>query len=336
MMVNAYSFVLLLWIVLADSLKYRFPTYYMEKTCDQTISGHESARVEISTGLLYQRNMNCRVTLTVPDGVDMFLYFKRFSLEKPFKGVCVDYLDMYKGPPSAPVRVYKDKLCGEKLPWTMNIEASTLTLHFVSDRSADDMGFELLYAASRTCLGDTNSTSLQCGDGDICLDKSLICDRVQQCPDGRDERNCTIPAPQPDESIPIIAGSTVGGTAVSALLVYLCYLLYQYVQERRILRRCEQVKLEDTYPITKLYRNSTFFGGSNGREQQRSRNALGRSSDYLGRTSAASMGRTNSAGLGGREKIGKDGIFVDERRSQPDGQMKSLKEKDELIEDQEK
>jgi hypothetical protein len=125
----------------------------MEQICGGTISGHETARIEISKGLLYKRNMDCKVTVTVQNGVDIFLNFKRFSVEKPFKGECVDYLNMYKGPPSASVKVHKGRMCGEKIPWTMNVEASTLTLHFVSDRSADDMGFEIIFAASRTCLG---------------------------------------------------------------------------------------------------------------------------------------------------------------------------------------
>jgi hypothetical protein len=96
--------------------------------------------------------------------------------------------------------------------------------------------------------------------------------------------------PIPDERIPVIAGSTVGGTAGFLLLLLLVYMLYQYIQERRLLRRCGQVKLEDTYPITDLYRNPTFIGSRDHR-QARGRQALGR-------TSHGSMERTESAGMG--------------------------------------
>ena len=121
---------------------------YLTLTCHVVVSTLSGGRVESSSGLTYEDNMNCSFRVRVPDNKRIMLRFIRFELEKKRSGVCVDYLNIHDGDDLGASTLNTGPLCGEhKTLGNFTTSAGSVVLHFVTDQTAVYRGFDVLYHA---------------------------------------------------------------------------------------------------------------------------------------------------------------------------------------------
>ena len=122
----------------------------MTLSCGTSIGAYDaSGRLESSTAITYNNQMNCKVTtLVTPDQMTMVM-FNRFEFEHQLSGTCVDYLNIYDGDSSSTVKVNTDPMCGNGFGDTYNFTTSSnaVTYEMVTDDNAKFRGFGLLYVA---------------------------------------------------------------------------------------------------------------------------------------------------------------------------------------------
>ncbi|XP_066292098.1 MAM and LDL-receptor class A domain-containing protein 1-like isoform X1 [Branchiostoma lanceolatum] len=141
----------------------------------------------------YPNNARCSWQISVNTGEAIAIRFSAFDLQDAFFGVyCFsDYLAIYDGPStSAPLLA---RLCGSSAQTIVTTNRNAFVV-FRTDGSVTRSGFSANFTATerRACRPD----QFQC-DNSLCIPLSARCNRIPDCLDWSDERNCTQPSTPP-------------------------------------------------------------------------------------------------------------------------------------------
>ncbi|ELT93248.1 hypothetical protein CAPTEDRAFT_228310 [Capitella teleta] len=162
---------------------------YMTVKCNKDLGTRISGRLETSTSLTYDNDMDCYASVSVETGYNIIMVYGRFELEDKVLGVCTDIFNVHDGSSTSEVVINTEPLCGTQ-PELKNMTSSgnSVTFHFVSDSNGVFRGFEIVYSAYR--LPPCDSTEFECSNG-MCIHADLRCDDIQHCGDKSDEIGCT-------------------------------------------------------------------------------------------------------------------------------------------------
>ncbi|CAH1779428.1 unnamed protein product [Owenia fusiformis] len=235
-------------------------TDYMTLVCNSAIGGINSGRLETSTSITYDNEMDCATRINIAATTKMYLQFKRFELEEKLLGKCVDGLDVYDGPLSPANRLTPETLCDTvKEPFNFTTSGPNATIKFFSDSNAVFKGFEIVYIAfsNPPCGADY----FACGHGEFCVPADLECDDYDQCGDGSDEALCTeediIEKENRIIDYGIMVGVIIAVLLLILILIYVAYRLYQYYALQKLLRSqpksLRRGHFDWIYPITVKY-----------------------------------------------------------------------------------
>ena len=118
----------------------------MGEVCGQVIYNEVGGRIESTRYLKYRNNMNCKVTIQVPDDQKILILLKHFETEH-FNDECVDYLNIYDGRNTSSQAMNMEPLCGKQPRFQMETSGNFVTFHFVTDAMGVNSGFEFIYSA---------------------------------------------------------------------------------------------------------------------------------------------------------------------------------------------
>ncbi|XP_074539077.1 suppressor of tumorigenicity 14 protein homolog [Halichoeres trimaculatus] len=127
----------------------------------------------------YPPAVDCKWTIKVPAGKKVRVKFIMFRMKEPGVDIRVCHKDY--------VEVMGTKYCGEMSSLALTSDTNVLEVHFHSDESYTDKGFNAEYRAydpSNPC-----PNQFACASG-ICISQDLKCDGWNDCGDMSDEMKC--------------------------------------------------------------------------------------------------------------------------------------------------
>ncbi|XP_013391033.1 neuropilin and tolloid-like protein 2 [Lingula anatina] len=248
--------------------------YYLTETCYGHVQAAEG-RIEASTALTYDNNMNCVFTATATGGVGLILVLQRFEIEESTDGQCkFDNLTLHDGNSVASPIIPTAPLCGRRSGLYFLTSSTSVTVHFRTDSSGVDRGFSLLFTAyyQAPCRAD----QFLCGGGQ-CVGENVKCNGLNQCGDFSDETNCAEDSEEDSANDPVtqadpgvVSGVIIGATLFIILVILGAWRLYKWKQYKTFLKRIENEEVEKAgyneisfrtvdsraeYPLTNYYQN---------------------------------------------------------------------------------
>ncbi|KAK3086086.1 hypothetical protein FSP39_013295 [Pinctada imbricata] len=213
-------------------------------------------RLQSSTALVYSNSMDCKYMVTVPSGYFVVAVFRRFELEpQDSSGTCLDYVNFHEGSSSGAL-LNSDPYCDKTNPGNATSAGNSMTLHFLTDSSAQYRGFDLLFTAAQNV--PCSSTQYTCNTS-ICIDITLKCDGFNQCGDNSDESVCTAAdfADDSSDNTVLIAGLCIGLGSAAIIGAIIGIYIYRQYRWRKFLRdplpEIQKWDSGDTYPVTQKY-----------------------------------------------------------------------------------
>nr|XP_046255324.1 suppressor of tumorigenicity 14 protein homolog isoform X2 [Scatophagus argus] len=151
------------------------------KTCGGVLSQGSGVFTSPLHPSFYPPAVDCKWTIKVPAGKKVRVKFTMFRMKEPGVDIRVCHKDY--------VEVMGTKYCGEVSSLALTSDTNVLDVTFHSDESYTDKGFSAEYNAydpSDQCLAD----QFACDNG-LCKPKLWVCDHVNDCGDGSDEKKCS-------------------------------------------------------------------------------------------------------------------------------------------------
>lgn len=239
---------------------------YLNLVCDTTVYVGTSRRLESSTKLYYEPNVDCSYTVTVDSGKKVMLLVRLFDLESEVKNSCVDYVNIYDGKNVTATVINPSPVCHVDAADNYTSTGNAMTVRFITDSRGARLGFDFHFVA----VTDAPCTSSQfrCNNS-LCVDSSLQCNIYNECGDGSDELNCvytSLTGVQISDDAPLIIGLTVGlivAAVIAALLGLWCWKLNRWRLFAKRPLTAQEVTLDETtfetaYPVTKVYYKPRF------------------------------------------------------------------------------
>ncbi|MGH0168680.1 UNVERIFIED_CONTAM: hypothetical protein FKN15_054986 [Acipenser sinensis] len=148
--------------------------------CDQVLTDQSGNFSTPHYPSFYPPNLDCNWTIKVPENMKIRLKFTMFRVREPN----IDISDCGKD-------YVEIMYCGERSLLAVASTDNTMVVKFHSDESFTDKGFQAVYNAydPRNQCGEDQ---FKCDNG-LCKPKYWVCDRVNDCGDGSDEKSCRSP-----------------------------------------------------------------------------------------------------------------------------------------------
>lgn len=152
-------------------------SYDTPQDCGGTYSGFGGKISSPNYPSFYHSEANCTYKIKVYTGFRVKVRFQHFSTEpKRVGGTCYDYVEAYDGLSSDDSIL--GKYCGKVGPFTLLSTSNVMLLRFVSDKTVNYKGFQLVYSAedinecdnnnggcSHTCVNNQGSYTCRCPKG---------------------------------------------------------------------------------------------------------------------------------------------------------------------------
>ncbi|CAH1775425.1 unnamed protein product [Owenia fusiformis] len=134
-----------------------FSLNYMIASCNRTYEGDNGRILSPGYPGNYPVNAFCEVSVTVPEGHGLSLFFNQFYIE-PHTQCRYDYLEVYNGSDDSAVLI--QKLCGSSIPNPIFPSGNSVFMRFITDASLTHLGYDITYTSSPNgCGGNITSTS---------------------------------------------------------------------------------------------------------------------------------------------------------------------------------
>ncbi|XP_043937513.1 low-density lipoprotein receptor-related protein 3 [Protopterus annectens] len=170
-----------------------------ESACNGKLEQHTERRGVIyspSWPINYPSGVNCSWYIQGDHGDIITISFKNFDIEESHK--CT--LDWLMIGPSPKREEYK--VCGSSIPPSFISARDHVWIFFHSDAASagQAQGFRLSYIRGKLGQSSCQPAEFLCGNGK-CILMAWKCNKLDECGDSSDEKNCTVPPTEPVTSI---------------------------------------------------------------------------------------------------------------------------------------